>query len=47
MKEEKYTPEEIIQAMSVVLSKHGKIYIDEVILELKKISHPLREGVNY
>lgn len=35
-KKEAYTPEQIIQACSIVVSKHGKLYIDEIILELKR-----------
>ena len=35
-KEEMYTPEEILQAMSAVLMKEGQIYIDLVLIELKR-----------
>ena len=33
---EAYTPEQIIQAGSIVAMKHGRLYIDELILELKR-----------
>ena len=36
VEEESYTPEQIIQAYSIVLSKHGKMFMDELILELKR-----------
>ena len=36
-KKEAYTPEQILQASFVTLQIHGKIFIDELILELKRM----------
>lgn len=33
---EVYTPLEIVNACSITAMKHGKIYIDELLLELKR-----------
>ena len=48
MKEESYTPEEILQAGFIVMQKHGKIFLDELILELKSLTPkkptPVEEG---
>ena len=35
-KKEAYTPEQIIQACLIVVNKHGRLFIDEIILELKR-----------
>lgn len=40
MKKELYTPEEILQAMTAILMKEGKIYMDLVLMELKKSKDP-------
>ena len=48
MKDESYTPEEIFQAGFIVMQKHGKIFLDELIMELKRMypkkPTPVEEG---
>ena len=34
---ELYSPEQILQAMSNVLMREGKVYLDLVLLELKRL----------
>jgi len=37
MKDEKYTPEQILQAGFIALQEDGKIYLDSLIMKLKEM----------